>query len=270
MNTLDAASPDRRGWWWPVRYLYRLPLLLVHVFAGIYVCLCIIGPHRDAVVQDRREPRAHRVTRWWAKRLLRIFGFHTYAVGTPLPDAAMFVCNHVTWLDIELVHSQRAACFVAKAEISHWPLLGWMAACGGTIFHHRGSNESMATVMQAMVERMRAGRSVAVFPEGGTSRGTELRVFHARIFQAALDAGVPVQPVALRYTRGGQRWLDVAFRPKESFVANVFRLMGQPRCDVEVCFLDPVPPNAAGRRHMADEARAAIARALDTGVAPKP
>lgn len=124
----------------------------------------------------------------------------------------------------------------------------------------------MATVMQAMVERLRGGRSVAVFPEGGTSHGGKLRVFHARIFQAALDAETPVQPVALRYVRGGERWLDVAFRPRESFVANIIRLMGEPACDAEVHFLPAVPPNEAGRRRMAEQARAQIAEALDGGV----
>src|SRR5699024_3915669 len=124
------------------------------------------------------------------------------------------------------------------------------------------------SVMAAMVERMRGGRSVAVFPEGGTSHGGQLRVFHARIFQAALDAETPVQPVSLRYARNGQRWLDVAFRPGESFVANIVRLLGEPVADAEVHFLPPVPPQHEGRRRMADKSRAAIADALDDPVEP--
>ncbi len=246
-----------------MRYAYRIPLLVLHFLVGLLVCIFIVGPGRNAVARDGREPLAHRVTRWWSRLLMRIFGFRTRALGRPLPDAAMFVCNHVTWLDIELVHSQRAACFVAKAEIARWPVVGWLAACGGTIFHRRGSNHSLSAVMQTMVERMRAGRSVAVFPEGGTSHGGELRVFHARIFQAALDAGVPVQPVALRYSRRGERWLDVAFRPGESFFANIVRILGEPASDAELHFLPVVPPHEDGRRRMAEQARASIARALD-------
>lgn len=246
-----------------MRYLYRIPLLFLHFVVGLIICVLIVSPGRAAVARDGHEPLAHRVTRWWSKVLMRIFGFRTHQSGKPLPDAAMFVCNHVTWLDIELVHSQRAACFVAKAEIARWPVVGWLASCGGTIFHRRGSNHSLSAVMQVMAERMRAGRSVAVFPEGGTSQGGELRIFHARIFQAALDADTPVQPVALRYTRHGERWLDVAFRPGESFVANIVRILGEPACDAEVCFLPPVPPSSEGRRRMAEQARARIAQALD-------
>ncbi len=263
MNTLQAAPAIRRDWRRPLRYVYRVPLLVLHVFAGVLLCVFIAGPSRHAVVRDGREPFVHRATRWWSTALLRIFGFRTHRTGVPLPDAAMFVCNHATWLDIELVHSQRAVCFVAKAEIARWPLLVWKAECGVTIFHQRGSTRSMATVMRTMVERMQSGRSVAVFPEGGTSHDGELRVFHARIFQAALDAGKPIQPIALRYVRAGQRWLDVGFRPGESFAANIVRLLGAPPCDATLHFLPAVEPNAAGRRRMAEQARTRIAQALD-------
>lgn len=268
MNTSQISTSRRRDWWRPVRYLYRVPLLFLHFLLGLLICVLIVSPGRRAVARDGREPLAHRVTRWWSTGLLRIFGFRARQFGTPLPDATMFVCNHVTWLDIELMHSQRAVCFVAKAEIARWPVVGWLASCGGTIFHRRGSNHSLSAVMQTMVERMRAGRSVAVFPEGGTSHGGELRIFHARIFQAALDADRPVQPVALRYSRDGERWLDVAFRKGESFVSNIVRVLGEPACDAEVHFLPPVPPSSEGRRRMAEQARARIADALDAPVDP--
>lgn len=246
-----------------MRYLYRLPLALLLVLMAIPMCVFIITTSRNAVARVGHDPLAHRCTRWWAGSLLRCFGFRTRQVGDPLPDAAMFVCNHVSWLDICLMHSQRAVCFVSKAEIAHWPLIGWIAACGGTIFHQRGSTGSLAKVMQTMVERMRCGRSVAVFPEGGTSHDGQLRTFHARIFQAALDADTPVQPVAMRYARGGERWLDAGFRPGESFMANALRLMGEAGCVAEVRFLPVVPPNSDGRRRMAEQARAQIGRALE-------
>jgi 1-acyl-sn-glycerol-3-phosphate acyltransferase len=194
---------------------------------------------------------------------MRIFGLRSVRIGTPLPDPVLFVANHTSWIDIELLHSQRAACFVAKAEIARWPLVGWMAATGGTIFHRRGSNHSLAAVMQAMVERLRGGRSVAVFPEGGTGHNGVLKVFHARIFQAALDAQVPVQPVALRFARDGKRVVDAGFREGESFMGNLLRMLGEAPLDAEVHFLTPVPAMPEARRRMADLSRERIGAALD-------
>ncbi|WP_243040647.1 lysophospholipid acyltransferase family protein [Dyella sedimenti] len=263
MNTHTLSAPARRDLMRPLRYLWRVPLLLLHVLLGIGLCALVLSWGRDAVMREGREPFTHRTIRWWSTALLRIFGLRSVRIGKPLADPVMFVANHTSWLDIELLHSQRAACFVAKAEIASWPLVGWLAAAGGTIFHRRGSNHSLAAVMQVMVERLRAGRSVAVFPEGGTGHNGVLRVFHARIFQAALDAGVPVQPVALRFARDGRRVIDAGFREHENFMQNFLRLLGEAPLDAEVRFLEPVPSTPDARRRMAEFSRERIAQALE-------
>jgi 1-acyl-sn-glycerol-3-phosphate acyltransferase len=260
MDTAPTPAPDP---WRPLRYLWRVPLLLLHILLGIVLCAGILSWNRHRIMVDGREPFAHRMIRWWSRVLMRIFGLRSVRIGTPLPDPVLFVANHTSWIDIELLHSQRAACFVAKAEIARWPLVGWMAATGGTIFHRRGSNHSLAAVMQAMVERLRGGRSVAVFPEGGTGHNGVLKVFHARIFQAALDAQVPVQPVALRFARDGKRVVDAGFREGESFMGNLLRMLGEAPLDAEVHFLTPVPAMPEARRRMADLSRERIGAALD-------
>ncbi|MFC3653063.1 lysophospholipid acyltransferase family protein [Dyella humi] len=261
--SIEAVSTLDRDLLRPLRYLWRVPLLLVHVLLGILLCGFILTWNRHAVMKNGREPFTHRMIRAWSTGLMRIFGLRSVRVGQPLQDSALFVANHTSWIDIELLHSQRAACFVAKAEIANWPLVGWLAASGGTIFHRRGSNHSLAAVMQVMVDRLRTGRSVAVFPEGGTGHNGVLKVFHARIFQAALDAEVPVQPVALRFVRDGKRQIDAGFREHENFLQNFLRMLGGPSMDAEVHFLEPVPTNADGRRRMAELARERIAAALE-------
>ena len=261
--SLDTATVPDRDLLRPLRYLWRVPLLVVHAMLAIVVALLVMSWNRDRVMLEGREPFAHRMIRWWSTGLMRIFGLRAVRVGEPLLDPVLFVANHTSWIDIELLHSQRAACFVAKAEIARWPLVGWLAASGGTIFHRRGSNHSLASVMQVMVERMRGGRSVAVFPEGGSGYNGVLKVFHARIFQAALDAEVAVQPVALRFARDGRRVIDAGFREEESFVANFLRLLGEAPMDAEVHFLTPVPASPDARRRMAELARERIAAALE-------
>ena len=257
-DTLTPAIDHLRA----LRYLWRVPLLLGHIVLGIALCGLILTWNRDAIMKNGREPFTHRMIRAWSTGLMRIFGLRSVRVGQPLADSVLFVANHTSWIDIELLHSQRAACFVAKAEIARWPLVGWMAASGGTIFHRRGSNHSLAAVMGVMVDRLRGGRSVAVFPEGGSGYNGVLKVFHARIFQAALDADVPVQPVALRFARDGRRMVNVGFREGETFMGNVVRMLGERTLDAEVHFLQPVPAMPDARRRMAELSRERIAAAL--------
>jgi 1-acyl-sn-glycerol-3-phosphate acyltransferase len=162
-----------------------------------------------------------------------------------------------------VLHSQRMMGFVAKDEIAGWPLVGWLAARGQTIFHRRGSTESLGGVLGEMVLRLQRGHSVGVFPEGGTRGGGEVGPFHARIFTAAVEAAVPVQPVALVYGEHGAAQQVVAFGKRESFAANFVRLLGEPARSATVHFLEPIPPGGEdGRRRIADLARARIVDAI--------
>jgi 1-acyl-sn-glycerol-3-phosphate acyltransferase len=241
-----------------LRYLWRLPLLLFTGTFGLFGVVVLMGPIGRALKLDEWGIRAY------SRLLMRCFGMHTTRIGTPLPGAAMFVANHVSWIDITLLHSQRTVGFVAKAEIANWPLVGWLATQAGTIYHHRGDNDSLHGVMHQMLARLQEGRSVGVFPEGRTCNGKELGAFHARIFQPAVLAGCQVQPVALKYGAGGSAQAIVAFRPRENFVQNFWRLLGEPSRPVEVHFLEPTLASAEGegRRRLAQVCRERILAAM--------
>lgn len=254
-----------------LRYLWRVPFLLWHALVHLPLVLLLISLPRG--IRERRlrsgESFEHRVMRAWQSGLMRVFGYRTRRIGTPLPGATLFVANHVSWLDIVALHSQRMLGFVAKREIAGWPLIGALAARGETIFHQRGDTGSLGGVMDEMVARLRAGRSVAVFPEGRTRDGREVGPFHARIFLSAVESGAPVQPVALRYGRNGDAQTVVAFGPRENFASNFLRLLGARGGDAEVHFLQPIASgDSEGRRHIAEVARRRIVDAM--GPPPPP
>ena len=264
-NPATARASDRLR---PLRYLWRVPVLLVLVLLALP-----LGALVALLPQGARRPGTRPLADWivcgWSRALLRgAFGLQLVRRGTPPDGPVLLVANHVSWLDIELLHSQRAACFVAKAEIARWPLIGWLAARAGTIFHRRGHPASLSAVMAVMLQRLREGRAVAVFPEGGIKHVaggiTRVRTFHARVFQCALDAAAPVQPVALVYRREGRAFEAAGFLEHESFLANALRLLGERPFTAEVHFLPPpAVPADAGRRALAEAARAAIAASLE-------
>jgi 1-acyl-sn-glycerol-3-phosphate acyltransferase len=245
-----------------LRFALRVPLLAWHVLIDLPITLLVMLPPIGRI-DVGGEPLEHRMIRWWQGGLMRIFGFRMHRRGVPLPGATLFVANHVSWVDIVALHSQRMMGFVAKREIRGWPMVGWLATRGETIYHERGSSESMGGVLHEMLARLRAGRSVGVFPEGRTRDGHEIGPFHARIFLAAVEAGVRVQPVALRYGTGASAQSVVAFGPDESFAANFLRLLGEPARETEVWFLDPIDvSDAGGRRRIAELARERIVDAM--------
>lgn len=261
MSAAPETAAPATGWCRPLRYLRRLPALAAHVLLGLPLTLLLINP-LCARLSLRGERLDHLAVRLWSKGLVRCFGLRVRRYGTPLPGAVMFVANHVSWIDITVLHGQRWMGFVAKAEIERWPLVGWIASRGGSIFHHRGNNESLHGVMHQMVQRLQDGLAVGVFPEGRTTDGRGVGVFHARIFQPAVLAKVPAQPVAIRYGAKGSAQQVVAFAPREHFLGNFLRLLGEPARAVEVHFLEPLLAGEDGRRRMAETCRERIVAAM--------
>jgi 1-acyl-sn-glycerol-3-phosphate acyltransferase len=245
-----------------LRYAWRVPWLLLHVLVLLPLTVLLISlPTARLRWGDGRLD--DRLIRAWSAGLMRVFGFHLYRFGEPLHGATLFVANHVSWSDIVLLHSQRMMGFVAKREIAGWPVVGWMASRAETIFHQRGSTESLGGVLHAMLARLRAGRSVAVFPEGRTRDGREIGPFHARIFLAAVESGAPVQPVAICYGVHCAAQAVVAFHGREGFLGNFLRLLGEPARVADVRFLEPIPAGSEeGRRRIAELARERIVAAM--------
>jgi 1-acyl-sn-glycerol-3-phosphate acyltransferase len=123
------------------------------------------------------------------------------------PSAAtptLFVCNHVSYLDIELLGGLVPGCFVAKAEVATWPFFSTLAKAQRTIFVERRSSKASAS-RNEMLERLNTGDNLLLFPEGTSSDGTRVLPFRSALFAVAQlrhgDKPIAVQPVAIAYTR---------------------------------------------------------------------
>lgn len=240
-----------------LRLLYRLPGLLLHILLGTPVTVIAqAAPFRSRTIRGRAVSEI--VLNWWAGTSCRLFGIRRQVRGRLATGPLLIAANHISWIDILLLHSLASMGFVAKAEIARWPVIGFLARVGGTVFHQRGSRDSASGVAAAMTERLAEGGRVAIFPEGGILPGEGVKRFHARLFGPAIDLAVPVQPVMLRYGRDGRPHRDITFRPGEHFVANFFRLLMQAPCLAEVDLLPRIEAAGRPRREVAEAAESAV------------
>lgn len=252
-----------RGWSGSWRLLYRFPLLVLHLVLGLPPTLLSFLPAvRVLTIRGRHLNDVMHC--WWAANMCRIFGLRRKVSGSFIAGPVLIAANHISWIDILLLHGVSPMGFVAKAEIERWPLAGCLARFGDTVFHRRGSHDSASSVVGEMARRLEEGRKVAVFAEGGILPGSGVKRFHARLFAAAIDSGKPVQPVMLRYFLSGRPYHEITFLPGESFMANIFRLLRQPVCTAEVRILPAIMPQGRQRRELAGEAQAAVAAAFDS------
>jgi 1-acyl-sn-glycerol-3-phosphate acyltransferase len=240
-----------------VRFVFRAIMFTGYLLVVLYPTMLLVSHYRKSGTAVGAQ-KADRVAVRLANQLAWLFGIRVDIRGTPVKGSVLFAANHISWLDIPVVHSGCAMGFVGKAEIDEWPVFRFIARAGGTIFHQRGCQGSAAEVMTAMEERLRQDRAVAIFPEGGIKPGTAVRVFHARMFRPAVEVGCPVQPVMVRYMRDGCRDDDFSFRPGESMFKNFVRVLSRRGVSAEVHYLPEVSAAGKPRRELAETCRAAV------------
>lgn len=215
----------------------------------------------------------HAAARHWARAVLAALGVSLVRSGR-IPDRrALLVANHISWLDILAVLAVAPARLLAKHEVRRWPLIGALAATGGTIFIRRDRPRALPATVAQVAAALRAGAVVAVFPEGttwcgaptGAARCGGAGFFRPAMFQAAIDAAVPVVPITLSYRAGGSgHWVTTAaaFLGRDSLWTSLRRVVAVPGLVVSLTAADPVRPDATvGRRALADRAEFAVHRA---------
>jgi 1-acyl-sn-glycerol-3-phosphate acyltransferase len=238
-----------------LRGLWRVLRSVLHVLHGMAVMLRF--PALDAAARHAR-------IQWWAAGVLRHLGLTLHLQGTARPGANLLVANHVSWLDIAALHAAVPhARFVSKAEVLKWPLLGWLIRGAGTLFIERERKRDAVRVVHAMAESLRAGDTVAVFPEGTTGPGPEVLPFHANLLQAAIATQTPIQPAVLRYADEHRAFSPaVVYLGDTSLLQSLWRVATARGLCVHVELL-PAHDTAHGdRRALAEMLRDKVAECL--------
>jgi 1-acyl-sn-glycerol-3-phosphate acyltransferase len=215
-----------------------------------------------------------RVVRRWFAALVRAFGVRIEVHGDARFQATpgrgvLVVSNHVSWLDSLVLDAVQPMAMVAKLDIKGWPLLGKLISAAGSVFIDRERLTRLPATVSDLSEALRNGLAIGTNPEGTTWCGLSSGRFRPALFQSALDAGVPVRPVALRYrVADGTTARPAAFVGTEDLVTAMRRTLRLRGLVVEVHVLPEIAPGRADtRRELALMAEAEVAAALGTAVA---
>ncbi len=183
-------------------------LLFTALFGGWVVILSWVRP-------ERTGPVGGRMGRRWGARILRSAGVMVRVEGADVLETGepqILVCNHESWFDVfallkVLPPSGR---FVAKKELAGIPVFGRAVKAAGHVFIDRGDRSSAIESLEEAGRHIRgSSHKVVMFAEGTRSATGKLGPFKKGAFVLALQAGVPIVPLAVL---GGRQIL-----PKGSF-----------------------------------------------------
>jgi 1-acyl-sn-glycerol-3-phosphate acyltransferase len=244
--------------------VFRLARMALHLFVGLFSCALVF----PFIAAEGRTRRIHR----WSRELLAICKVRVEfidRVDVPEPTHALIVANHISWLDIFVINSLHPCRFVAKSDIRDWPLIGWLCEKAGTVFIARGKIRDVRRIYEGLVHSLHAGEHVAFFPEGTTAEPGEVLPFHANLFEAAVEAEVPVQPFALRYLDADGRWhAAVTFIGETTFVESLVHILKGGEIRAELVRLPLIATAGCHRRELAAAAWQVIANEV-RGVHPE-
>jgi 1-acyl-sn-glycerol-3-phosphate acyltransferase len=234
----------------PLRGAFRL-------FAYLLLTLLLLPFHLLALAV-----RARPVVRWlpvaYHRMVCVILGIKVKVNGrrsTVMPT--LFVCNHVSYLDIEVLGGRIPGCFVAKAEVATWPFFSTLAKAQRTIFVDRRSAKTNNS-RDEMLRRLDTGDNLMLFPEGTSSDGTRVLPFRSALFATAQlrrdDKPILVQPVAISYTRLdgiplGRYWRPLfAWFGDLDLVPHLWQMVCLGDTEAVVTFFPPVDIDRLGDR----------------------
>jgi 1-acyl-sn-glycerol-3-phosphate acyltransferase len=151
----------------------------------------------------KRQDWIYAWAEWGARTWLRLTGVRVNVTGRELLDPNqpyVFVANHWSYLDAAplFAYTGRRMGMVAKKELLKAPLLGYGMGFVNVIAIDRSNRERAVETLKIATERLRSGISFGVCPEGTRARPGEMLPFKKGAFHMAVQAGVPVVPIALK------------------------------------------------------------------------
>jgi 1-acyl-sn-glycerol-3-phosphate acyltransferase len=201
-----------------------------------------------------RLPGRQRVGRGYFRLLCKLMRVRIRVVGAPATGPALIVANHVSWLDIPVIGARVPAVFVAKREISRWPIIGFGAKLLRTVFVDRTRRRQTGDATAQIALRLNEGNAVVLFAEGTSSDGNRVLPFRSALVGAANEvlgrlgpgAQAVVQPLSVCYTglqgipMGRQHRPVVAWYGDLDFIPHLKEYVRRGAVDAVLTFGEPI------------------------------
>lgn len=258
-----------------MRGAWRVPLKL----AGLVGLTGVVVPLQAALLAFHRANGVGRLPAWFHRGFAAVLGVRSEIRGEPCaPERVVYVCNHLSYLDVCVLGSVLRARFIAKEDVAGWPVFGALARLQRTLFVSRSATRA-AGVVSAMDAALADGDALILFPEGTTSPGDRVLPFKSSAFAALVAAGpsLRIQPVTLELlcvdgapveAGPGPRRDGYAYHADMSLGPHLLAFMRTSGARLRVHFHAPLDAAAwSDRKALARDAWQRVSEGLDSGVA---
>ena len=213
----------------------------------IFVFLTIFLIFLKTFLQFVSKRASQKIVQIFHKLLLWLININVEVVGKSNLNNVpkLYVSNHLSYLDIPILGSTLNGRFIAKNEISNWPIFGYLSKVGNTIFINRNLR-FLKRNKSIIYDFISKGDSIILFPEGTTSDGIRVLKFKSSLLTSLEQKNILIQPIVINYTSINgmplNRWLkpiiawygDMDLKPH---LINVLKLFS---IKAKITFLPPL------------------------------
>ncbi|HEY0665393.1 MAG TPA: lysophospholipid acyltransferase family protein [Gallionella sp.] len=230
----------------------RLSLHLVH-----WTLLALLHPYLNQSAQNR-------IMKAWNRKLLHILNIGIQIEGqqpTRSEGGCLIAANRVSWLDTFVLCAINPVSLTDSLAPHSGSIASWLRRRSSTIFIARAAAKEPSSANLLIGELLKQGESIAVFPESQPTNGKHAGHFHSAPFQPAIDAGVRVCPIALRYQdEWGRLSTAAALTGEPTLLRSVWKILCARHINALVVFTPPLQAALSENRRV-------LARAAQGGVA---
>ncbi len=250
-----------------------MALLRAAIFLCVLACVFVFVVPIQWLARRRDWALQHAIQTAFCRVVCAVIGVRVTAHGR-LPSEAprLIVANHVSWTDILALSSLHPLVFLAKSEVSTWPVLGFLARLQGTVFVERANRRKIPLVNKRLAEKLRERRDIVIFPEGTSSDGSAVLRFNTAHFGPLCDfaddwgrSAPTLAPVAILYAEPGadpfDGAIDVGWYGDMTFLPHLWSLMRRGGVACHIFFGDAIDAEG-GRKALANAAEDSVRNLL--------
>ena len=197
------------------------------IFMLSYAISCIVWKHS--------KKRALRLRKNYLRYVgIPVLNIDVIKTGDPIETPALYVCNHRSFTDPIVVCRYLNAFVIAKAEVANYPIINKGAELTGVIWVNRQDKNSRTQTRDKMVETIKEGYNILVFPEGTVGKDKATLPFRMGTFLEAAENNIPVIPIAIEFKSPKDMWV------LEKFVPQYFHQYSKWKTEVKLTFGKPM------------------------------
>jgi 1-acyl-sn-glycerol-3-phosphate acyltransferase len=256
-----------------------MPRIRATALAAGFIFVTVLGMPLQWLFIKLGSRAARTFPYYYHRFVAALFGIHIRIVGKPVTgEGVLMVANHTSWADIIIFSALTPLSFVSKAEVASYPFFGTLARLQRTVFVERTRRSSTGETRDEIRERLLAGDTLLLFPEGTSHDGNKVLPFKSALLGAAeavLANGqhVKVQPVSAAFTSlhglpmGRETRPLFAWYGDMELVPHIWEALKAGPLDVVVQFHEPFSLDVMDRKTLAKQAQVVVKTGLTQALA---